>query len=147
MPLTLDLTLDRVFDRVQARTDFIPGDIFVALEPSPLSSSGFAMSMEVRDSETLLVCAGKLTSEHSSKLKMQGRELAAHAARLVVDFKDVARMDSSGLGALVGIYVSAKKANCEFVLINYNSSIKDLLGITNVLSMFEEAGRSGLRMP
>jgi anti-sigma B factor antagonist len=65
----------------------------------------------------------------------------------VMDFKEVAQMDSSGLGALVGIYVSAKKANCEFLLINYNSSIKDLLGVTNVLSMFEDCARSGMRMP
>ena len=116
-------------------------------EPPPLSASGFTMSTEVREGETLLVCAGKLTSEHASKLKTRGREMTAHAKRLVVDFKDVVRMDSSGLGALVGIYVSAKKANCEFLLVNYNSSIKDLLGITNVLSMFEDCARSGLRMP
>jgi hypothetical protein len=43
--------------------------------------------------------------------------------------------------------VSAKKANCEFLLINYNASIKDLLGVTNVLSMFEDCARSGMRMP
>jgi anti-anti-sigma factor len=116
-------------------------------ETSPLAASGFSMSTEIRESETVVVCAGKLTSEHSDKLKKHARELVPHAKRLVMDFKDVARMDSSGLGALVGIYVSAKKANCEFLLINYNSSIKDLLGITNVLSMFEECARSGLRMP
>lgn len=113
----------------------------------PLSASGFTMTTEVSDDETLLVCAGKLTSEHSGNLKKQGRDLVPHTKRLVVDFKGVTRMDSSGLGALVGIYVSAKKANCEFLLINYNSSIKDLLGITNVLSTFEDTARSGLRMP
>jgi anti-sigma B factor antagonist len=116
-------------------------------EPLPLSASGFSMSTEIRDGETLVVCAGRLTSEHSDRLKKHVRELVPHAKRLVVDFKEVARMDSSGLGALVGIYVSAKKANCEFLLINYNGSIKDLLGVTNVLSMFEDCARSGMRMP
>jgi len=143
----MPLTSARIRARIDARDDFIPGDFDVAHEPPPLSASGFTMSTEVREGETLLVCAGKLTSEHASKLKTRGRELTAHAKRLVVDFKDVVRMDSSGLGALVGIYVSAKKANCEFLLVNYNSSIKDLLGITNVLSMFEDCARSGLRMP
>jgi anti-sigma B factor antagonist len=119
----------------------------VSHEPLPLSASGFSMSTEIRDDETLVVCAGKLTSEHSGQLKKHARDLVPHAKRLVMDFRDVARMDSSGLGALVGIYVSAKKANCEFLLINYNSSIKDLLGITNVLAMFEDCGRSGMRMP
>lgn len=116
-------------------------------QPSPLSAGGFSISTEIHESETLMVCAGNLTSEHSSQFKKQARELVPHAKRLVMDFKEVARMDSSGLGALVGIYVSAKKANCEFLLVNYNSSIKDLLGITNVLSMFEDCGRSGMRMP
>ncbi|HXO88379.1 MAG TPA: STAS domain-containing protein [Candidatus Acidoferrales bacterium] len=119
----------------------------MAREPLPLSASGFSMSTEIRDGETLVVCAGRLTSEHSDKLKKHARELVPHAKRLVMDFKEVARMDSSGLGALVGIYVSAKKANCEFLLINYNGSIKDLLGVTNVLSMFEDCARSGMRMP
>jgi anti-anti-sigma factor len=132
---------------IQAGTDCFPGVFHVPHELPPLSASGFFMSTEVREDETLVVCAGKLTSEHSGQLKKHVRELVPHAKRLVMDFKDVARMDSSGLGALVGIYVSAKKANCEFLLINYNSSIKDLLGITNVLAMFEDCGRSGMRMP
>jgi anti-anti-sigma factor len=116
-------------------------------EPLPLSAGRFTMNTEIRDGETLVVCAGWLTSEHSDTLKKHARELVPHTKRLVMDFKDVARMDSAGLGALVGIYVSAKKANCAFLLINYNSSIKDLLGVTNVLSMFEDCARSGMRMP
>jgi anti-sigma B factor antagonist len=105
------------------------------------------MSTEIRDGETRVVCAGRLTSEYAGQLKQHVRELVPQAKRLVLDFQEVGRMDSSGLGALVGIYVSAKKANCDFLLINYNNSIRDLLGITNVLSMFEDCGRSGMRMP
>lgn len=116
-------------------------------EPQPISASGFSMRTETRDGATLVFCAGHLTSEHSDTLKKHGRSLVPHAKRLVLDFAEIVRMDSSGLGALVGIYASAKKANCEFLLINYNSSIKDLLGITNILSMFEDCARSGMRMP
>ena len=116
-------------------------------EAAPISAGGFSMRTETRDGATLVVCAGRLTSEHADKFKKHGREQVSSAKRVVIDFKEVVRMDSSGLGALVGIYVSAKKANCEFLLVNYNASIKDLLGITNVLSMFEDCARSGLRMP
>jgi len=105
------------------------------------------MRTETRDGATFVICTGRLTSEHSDKLKKHGRDLVPATKRLVFDFAEVVRMDSSGLGALVGIYVTARKANCEFLLINYNSSIKDLLGITNVLTMFEDYGRSGMRMP
>jgi anti-anti-sigma factor len=126
---------------------FQAGVLFMPQEPQPISASGFSMRTETRDGATLVFCAGRLTSEHSDTLKKHGRSLVPHAKRLVLDFAEIVRMDSSGLGALVGIYVSAKKANCEFLLINYNSSIKDLLGITNILSMFEDCARSGMRMP
>jgi anti-anti-sigma factor len=116
-------------------------------EPAPFSSSGFAMRTETSNGAIVVFCAGRLTSEHSDTLKKHARDLLPYTKRLVLDFKEIARMDSSGLGALVGIYVSAKKANCEFLLTNYNSSIKDLLGITNVLSMFEDCARSGMRLP
>jgi anti-anti-sigma regulatory factor len=68
----------------------------MAREPLPLSASGFSMSTEIRDGETVVACAGRLTSEHSDKLKKHARELVPHAKRLVMDFKEVARMDSSG---------------------------------------------------
>jgi anti-anti-sigma factor len=116
-------------------------------EPAPISASGFSMLTETRDGATWVVCAGRLISEHADKFKKHGREQVASAKRVVIDFKEVVRMDSAGLGALVGIYVSAKKAHCEFLLVNYNAPIKDLLGITNVLSMFEDCARSGMRMP
>jgi hypothetical protein len=32
-------------------------------------------------------------------------------------------------------------------LINYNNSIKDLLGLTNLLSTFEACARNGIRLP
>jgi anti-anti-sigma factor len=116
-------------------------------EPQPVSASGFSMRTETRDGATFVCCSGRLTSEHSDKLKKHGRDLVPTTKRLVLDFAEISRMDSSGLGALMGIYVSAKKAGCELLLINYNNSIKDLLGITNVLAMFEDCGRSGMRMP
>jgi anti-anti-sigma factor len=125
----------------------IEGDTLMSPEPAPFSASGFIMRTETNDGATVIYCTGRLTSEHSDTLKKHARDLVPHAKRLVVDFKEILRMDSSGLGALVGIYVSAKKANCEFMLINYNSSIKDLLGITNVLSMFEDCARTGMRLP
>lgn len=116
-------------------------------EPAPVSASGFAMRTETRDGAIVVLCAGRLTSEHSDTLKKHGRALVPTTKRLVLDFAEIVRMDSSGLGALVGIYVSAKKANCEFLLVNYNNSVKDLLGITNLLSMFEDCARTGMRLP
>jgi anti-anti-sigma factor len=92
-------------------------------------------------------CSGRLTAEHTDALKAHVRSLIPTAKGIILDLKEVARMDSAGLGALVGLYISAKKANCEFLLANYNQSIKDLLGLTNLLSIFESCAQSGMRIP
>ena len=52
-------------------------------------------------------------------------------------------MDSSGLGTIVGLYVSARTSRCEFTLVNANPQIRELLGISNLLLLFESAGRHG----
>lgn len=116
-------------------------------EPAASSTAGFTMRTDTRDDAIVVFCIGRLTSEHASTLKTHVRGKLPHAKRIVLDLSELNRMDSSGLGAIVGLYVSAKKENCEFLLINYNSAIRDLLGITNVLSMFEDCGRTGMRMP
>ena len=75
------------------------------------------------------------------------REHIPRTKRVVLDFNELVRMDSAGLGAIVGLYVSAKKEKCELLLFNYNKSVRDLLGLTSLLSMFEDCARTGMRMP
>jgi anti-sigma B factor antagonist len=88
-----------------------------------------------RGDDTVIECAGKLTVENAEALKDLGKTLIPQSRRIVLDLKQVTRMDSGGLGTVVGLYISARKANCDFVLINYNKSIEDLLGITHLLSI------------
>ena len=119
----------------------------MSAETAGSSAAAFRMRTDKREDATVIYCIGRLTSEHSDTLKKHVKEHVPHTKRIILDFNEVNRMDSSGLGAIVGLYVSAKKMNCELLLINYNKSIRDLLGITNVLSMFEDCARTGLRMP
>ncbi|MGH9686346.1 MAG: STAS domain-containing protein [Candidatus Acidiferrales bacterium] len=100
-----------------------------------------------RDDATVIQCAGRLTSEHAAALKSYVKDAIPQAKRIILDLAEVTKMDSLGLGALVGLYVSARKAKCELVLVNYNKSIKELLGITNLLSVFEDYAQSGMRIP
>jgi anti-anti-sigma factor len=46
-------------------------------------------------------------------------------------------MDSSGLGAIVGIYLSARRQECELTLINLNQRPKELFRLTNLAKIFE----------
>ncbi len=116
-------------------------------EPSASSAAGFQMKTDTREDAIVIYCIGRLTSEHSDSLKKHVRSHLPHTKRIVLDLNELIRMDSSGLGAIVGLYVLAKKEHCELLLINYNKSIRDLLGLTNLLSMFEDCARTGMRMP
>jgi anti-anti-sigma factor len=128
--------------RIAARRSFS-----VSPEPAAVSATGFKIHSETRDDAVIVHCSGRLTNEHSGLLKTHVKGVLPHAKKIIVDLQELNRMDSSGLGAIVGSYVSAKKENCEFLVINYNSASRDLFGITNVLSMFEDCGRTGMRMP
>jgi anti-anti-sigma factor len=116
-------------------------------DPAPISASGFRMHTDTREDATVIQCIGRLMSENTDALKTHVRGVLPHARRIVLDLNELVRMDSAGLGAIVGLYVSAKKANCELLLINYNQSVKDLLGLTNLLTVFEDCARTGMRIP
>jgi len=61
--------------------------------------------------------------------------------------KQVQHMDSSGLGALATLYVSCRTRGCKLELINLNQATRSLLSMTNLLSLFEDAGRFGGKLP
>jgi anti-anti-sigma factor len=96
---------------------------------------------------TVVGCSGRLTFDFTTTLKSEVKSLIPQSKRIVLDFTDLKFMDSSGLGAIVSLYVSAKKAGCELGLINFNKQIRELLGITHVLSVFESFGQYNARIP
>jgi anti-sigma B factor antagonist len=106
---------------------------------------GLTLQTYEQHDATIIQCAGWLTIEHSQDLKNHVKDVIPRSKRIVLDLKQVTRMDSSGLGAIVGAYVSAKRANCDFLLVNYSKSVRDLLGIANLLSVFETCAQSGVR--
>jgi anti-anti-sigma factor len=53
-------------------------------------------------------CAGRLTLEHAPRLKSEVKAMIPGQKRIILDLREVAFMDSSGLGTLVGLYISAR---------------------------------------
>jgi len=70
--------------------------------------------------------------ENSDQLRDTARNLIAESKRLVLDFSDVNYLDSSGLGMIVGVYVSAKKARCQLKLINLSPRVKEIFTLTRL---------------
>ena len=73
-------------------------------------------------------------------------QLIPNTKRIVLDLTDLTHMDSMGLGTLVRLYVSTKSAGCDLELINLGKRIRQLIGMTNLLSVFTVVGENGIRM-
>jgi anti-sigma B factor antagonist len=102
----------------------------------------FSLTLETKaagDTVTV-VCHGKIASDGVQILQQEVRKLIGKHKRIVLDLTGVSYMDSSGLGMLVGLYVSARKNNTELKLINLNQRIKELLRLTKLASVFDGYG-------
>ena len=101
-----------------------------------------------RAGETAIVrCSGILVAGVSQYLYSDVSELLPHSKRVVLDLTDLTHMDSMGLGTLVRLYVSAKSAGCALELVNIGKRVRELLGVTHLLSVFSICGEQGIRMP
>jgi anti-sigma B factor antagonist len=86
---------------------------------------------------TTVVCHGRVVSETSSQLKEVVKPLIPLGGRIVLDLSDVSYMDSSGLGTLVGLKVSAlKEGYCKLELLNLSPRVKELLRLSNLSQLF-----------
>ena len=115
-------------------------------DPPIVLRSRLKLRMQATPESTLVICSGMLTTEVAAEFKQEVRALVPQTKRIVLDLNEVVFMDSSGLGAIIGVYVTAKNAQCELQLVNLSKKIRELLGMTNLLSVFESAGLYGARM-
>lgn len=117
------------------------------LSSQPVPERALNLHTYAWEDATVVRCTGRLTAETSSLLKTEVKALLPNKRRVILDLTELGYMDSSGLGALVAIYISAKTAKCELQLLNLSPRIRELLSLANLLSVFEECGRCGTRCP
>lgn len=91
-------------------------------------------------------CHGQLTSGLTEILYSKVRPMIPDTRRIVLDLSHLTYMDSMGLGTLVSLYTSARAAGCEMQLLNIGKRIRELLGLTNLLSVFTIIGEHGVRL-
>jgi len=119
----------------------------MSTDSSPTSHRGFRVHTYRSEHAVVVECHGKLTLEHAPQLRNKIRTLILDEKRIVLDLKEVPFMDSSGLGTLVTLYVSGRTRGCKLELVNVSAALRTLLGMTNLLSLFEQAGRYGGKFP
>jgi len=86
---------------------------------------------------TTIKFQGKLVAESSEQVRQLVKPLIPEGGRIVIDLGDVSYLDSSGLGTLLGLKVSAiRQGFCILELANLTPRIKELLRITNLANIF-----------
>src|SRR5690349_4350207 len=114
---------------------------------APVKSTQLTL-VSTRDGGTAMVkCTGKLVAGSTQLLQSEVRALLPEAKRVVLDLTDLGYMDSTGLGSIIGLYVSAKSAGSKLEVINLSQRVRHLFSITNVLSLFETCGEQNIRIP
>lgn len=114
-----------------------------AAKPAPQ----LVLATSAEGDSTIVRCTGKLVATTTGVLQSEIRELLPRSKRVVLDLTDLGYMDSSGLGSIIGLYVSAKSAGSKLEVINLSQRVRHLFSITNVLSLFETCGEQNIRIP
>jgi anti-anti-sigma factor len=84
----------------------------------------------------VLVCRGRFVLETSNEFKMEVKKLSPNHKRIEADLNGVDYVDSAGLGALLGIFISAKGDGCHLEFINVHPHVRDLINMTHLNSVF-----------
>jgi anti-sigma B factor antagonist len=86
---------------------------------------------------TVVKCHGRLISENKEEIRSVVQPLILRGGRIALDFADLEYLDSAGLGAIVGLKVSAiSRGLCVLMLRNLTPRVKQLLSVTNLLQLF-----------
>ena len=107
----------------------------------------FRFTHATTDGVTTIRCSGRLRQEWCETFKQQVKALIPGCRRMVFDLTDLESMDSSGLAAIVSLYASCRTAGCPLELINLSRKVRELLGLTKVLSLFEACGSYMVKIP
>ena len=97
------------------------------------SSLPFSYEVELSGDTTLVRCHGRVVSDTAGDLKQLVKPMIPKCRRIVLDLNDVSFVDSSGLGTLVGLKVSAASAAyCTLEFTNFSPLVKELLRTTRL---------------
>jgi anti-sigma B factor antagonist len=115
-----------------------------AFMPTPTTSSPLSLDIERKDDLVTIKCHGRLIYNGTELLTKRVKEQIPGSKRIILDLTDLTHMDSMGIGTVVRLYVSAKTAGSNLQLINLAPRIRQILGITNLLSILCEMCEQGI---
>jgi anti-sigma B factor antagonist len=103
------------------------------------------LAVERCGDSVLVRCTGKLVAGVNDRFYREVGELIPGSKRIVLDMAELTHMDSTGIGTLVRLYVSAKSTGCALQLRNIGKSVRQLLGVTHLIDVLAVVGENNIR--
>jgi len=83
-------------------------------------------------------CRGRIVlGEETAKLRELLKDLLRPSAGIVLDLTHVNHIDSNGIGMLVGVLTTAKKAEAVIKLAGLGGHVRSVMEATRLLTLFE----------
>jgi anti-sigma B factor antagonist len=110
------------------------------------AANRLTIHVEYLPDAALVRCHGELVAGVTDVLYREVRPLFPDTKRIVLDFKELTYLDSMGLGTILRLYVSAKSSGCSVELANIGARVRQILGITNLISVLTVIGENHIRL-
>ena len=112
--------------------------------PNTAPTNTIAFQVERKGTTAVVHCRGRLVAGLCGEFHSKIRPLFHDHTRVVLDLTNLESVDSMGLGTLVRLYASAKSGGSCIELINLGKQVRELLGITHLLSLFGDMCEKGV---
>jgi anti-anti-sigma factor len=101
------------------------------------SSPLFSYEVEMSADTATIKCHGRIVADTAQELKQLVKPMVPKVRRIILDLSDVSFVDSTGLGTLVGLKVSAASAAyCTLEFVNLSPRVKELFHLTKLGELF-----------
>lgn len=110
------------------------------------AAKSLTLRVEHKGGEAIVYCSGHLIAGVTGFLRSKVSPLIKEKKSIILDLTELTRVDSMGLGAMVQLFCSAKAAGCKFELVNLGKQVRELLGITNLLSVLTGMCEKGVAL-
>ena len=118
----------------------------LVMATKPFAARGLKLDLEEKAHETIVHCTGKINAENSEAFQKEIRDLIpesrGHADalthRIMLDFTNVTFVDSTGLGALLGVWTAAQRKGCDLEIANLNPRVGKILETTKLDTVFRK---------
>jgi anti-sigma B factor antagonist len=108
------------------------------------SEKVLSFEIERGGDSAVVKCHGRLVAGTTEEFYQEVKSLLPETKVVVVDLAELTYVDSSGLGTLVRLHASARKLGCDFKLLHLGKQLRNVLKLTNLLSVFAQAEDHGI---